>query len=292
MSAEKTQRANYISEDNIKRHFKECSFFVKIIMVKVMKKLKPKYKVRWKNVFKFLLFVFIIIVASKMIFRGINILIDNRNITKINKKLSNVKINNIVDDENTYKTIDDKDINKFDNYFNYVKLGLLNVDLKNAKKINKNVIGWITINGTEVNYPIIKSKSDYYKNHSLDKKNNINGAIYTNSKTEGLNEDIVIKGNYNRFNILFGTLKNLFKEPWYDDDDNYVIKLYLEDTSSLWQIVSVYKTKDRITRNNLINKSEYDFNTFVTDEDRILTIVADGNQDIVIQAKLIKLHIN
>lgn len=257
-----------------------------------MKKLKPKYKVRWKNVFKFLLFVFIITVASKMIFRGINILIDNKNIIKINKKLSNVKINNIVDDENTYKTIDDKDINKFDNYFNYVKLGLLNVDLKNAKKINKNVIGWITINGTEVNYPIIKSKSDYYKNHSLDKKNNINGAIYTNSKTEGLNEDIVIKGNYNRFNILFGTLKNLFKEPWYDDDDNYVIKLYLEDTSSLWQIVSVYKTKDRITRNNLINKSEYDFNTFVTNEDRILTIVADGNQDIVVQAKLIKLHIN
>ena len=102
-----------------------------------MKKIKPKYKVRWKNVFKFLLFVFIIIIASKMLFRGLNILIDNNNITKINKKLSKVKINNIVDDERTFKTIDDKDISKFDNYFNYVKLGLLDVDLTKAKKINK-----------------------------------------------------------------------------------------------------------------------------------------------------------
>ena len=256
-----------------------------------MKKRKPKYKVRWKNVFKFLLFVFIIIIASKILFRGLNVLIDNNNITKINKKLSKVKINNIVDDERTFKTIDDKDISKFDNYFNYVKLGLLDVDLTKAKKINKNVIGWITINGTDVNYPVVKTKGDFYNYHSIDKKSNVNGAIYTNSNTEGLKEDIVIQGNYNRFNILFGTLKNIFKEPWYDNDENYVIKLYLEDTSSLWQIVSVYKTKDRITRNNLINKSEYDFNTFVTNEDRILTIVANGKTDIVIQAKLIKLHI-
>ena len=53
------------------------------------------------------------------------------------------------------------------------------VDFKELKKINSDVIGWIVIEGTEINYPIVQGNNNsFYLNHSYDKKWNSLGSIF------------------------------------------------------------------------------------------------------------------
>ena len=42
-------------------------------------------------------------------------------------------------------------------------------NLENVKKINSEVIGWIKIVGTNINYPIMQN-GNYYLNDNIDKK--------------------------------------------------------------------------------------------------------------------------
>ena len=51
------------------------------------------------------------------------------------------------------------------------------------KSINSDIIAWIEIEGTNINYPILKDEDVYYLKHSFDKRYNSNGSIFTtNSK--------------------------------------------------------------------------------------------------------------
>ena len=40
-------------------------------------------------------------------------------------------------------------------------------------ELNNDTVGWLTVNNTKINYPILQSKdNDYYLDHSFDKKYN------------------------------------------------------------------------------------------------------------------------
>ena len=47
------------------------------------------------------------------------------------------------------------------------------IDFGELKKKNEDVVAWIKVNNTKIEYPVVKSKNnDYYLNHSLDKSYN------------------------------------------------------------------------------------------------------------------------
>jgi len=47
------------------------------------------------------------------------------------------------------------------------------VDFENLKKLNSDVVGWIKINKTKINYPILRAlDNDYYLTRDINKKNN------------------------------------------------------------------------------------------------------------------------
>ena len=49
----------------------------------------------------------------------------------------------------------------------------IDVNFEELKKINKDVIGWIFIDGTQINYPILQGKdNEYYLTHMIDRKYN------------------------------------------------------------------------------------------------------------------------
>jgi sortase B len=103
---------------------------------------------------------------------------------------------------------------------------------------------------------------------------------------------------------MFGSLRNILTSNWINNKDNYVIKLSTEYENTLWQVFSCYKiptTNDylQINFNNnefaeftkkLIDRSNYKFNTKVSNDDRILTLSTCYNNDdkVVLHAKLIK----
>jgi len=270
-------------------------------------KMKTVYKIKWKNLCNLLS---IIVIAFIILFGSIYLLKDNSNYKKtedIIKKISkNVKVSNIADDENTSTIPPDSTLSKFDSYWKYIKLGLIEVDMSSLKKINSDSIGFIEVKGTNFNYPVVQRDNNYYKNHSYDKKDNSYGWIYLdeNNKVDELDTNNVIHGNKTFRNVLFKNLEVLYDSEWHTNDDNFIIKYSTSKYSSLWQIISVYKTdkKDHInttfkTENdlenfitNILDKTEIKFKADARTSDKFLTLTTNSNSsNIVVHAKLIKI---
>ena len=54
------------------------------------------------------------------------------------------------------------------------------IDWNWLKSTNQDIIGWIEIEGTNINYPILKDNDNlYYLKHSYNQKYNSNGSIFT-----------------------------------------------------------------------------------------------------------------
>ena len=104
---------------------------------------------------------------------------------------------------------------------------------------------------------------------------------------------------------MFGSLRFILNNGWINNKNNFVIKISTEKENSMWQIVSVYHipvTSDYLitnfTDNNdfmefanmIIDRSMYDFDTKINENDYLLTLSTCYNKTdrMVIHAKLIK----
>ena len=104
---------------------------------------------------------------------------------------------------------------------------------------------------------------------------------------------------------MFGDLKNILSNNWLNDKNNFIVKLSTEKENSLWQVFSVYKietTSDYIKTefksddeflswsNILLNRSSYNFNTIINENDKIITLSTCYNdaKKVVLHDKLIK----
>lgn len=201
-----------------------------------------------------------------------------------------------------------KKIAKENPYWDYVKMNLLNVDFSKLKEINSDVAGWISVNGTNVNYPFVQtSNNEYYLNHSFKKEKNSAGWVFLDYRNDinELEKNTIIYAHNRKDQTMFGSLKNVLAAKWYEDIDNRIIKMSSENINTLWQIFSVYTidtTNDYIKTNfngdddyqefiNLIKgRSTANFNTTVTPSDRILTLSTchGSTKKLVVHAKLIK----
>ena len=82
-------------------------------------------------------------------------------------------------------------------------------------------------------------------------------------------------------------MNKVFKESFKNDTENQLIRLYTNDSTSLWQIVSFYHGND-LEDYNLLGKSEVNFTEYINDNDKILTLVALDKKNIIVKAKLLK----
>lgn len=271
------------------------------------KKVKTVYKFKWKNFAKLFLVLVAFVGVLFGVYWGISFYKDYKATDSIIKKVhETVEVTNIVDDELTKTIPPDSTLSKFDIYWDYVKLGLLDVDMASLMKINADTVGYIDVKGTSFNYPIVKSNGGFYKNHSFDKLENSNGWLYIddNVSLEELGINTVIYGNKLLWGDLFKDLDVLFDKEWNENDDNFIIRYYTNYHSTLWQIMSVFKTDDKSVRktefadeseleiyiDNMIKKSEIKFKTKARTSDKFLTLTTNSNgENIVVFAKLIKI---
>lgn len=265
--------------------------------------------IKWGNL---TILLIILICTAIFIISIVNILkwtIDNKKTDKQTEIITNIKvIEEVTDDENTEIIEQPITIDKNAPYWNFIKMNLIDADFNELKQINKEVRGWIQVNGTNINYPYVQaSDNDFYLNHSFDKSSNGAGWIfmdYRNNPQE-FDKNTIIYGHGRSNTSMFGTLKNILKSSWFKDSNNYVIKLATEQENSLWEVFSVYKiptTSDYLQikfssdeefqnfANKLIERSAYNFNTPVNSTDKIITLSTCWNNEekVVMHAKLIK----
>ena len=191
----------------------------------------------------------------------------------------------------------------------------LEKDFDALKSINSDTVGWLTVNNTNVDYPVVKAAdNDYYLKRSFYKKINGAGWIYMDYRNsiDELDNNTVIYGHNMRgtSKLMFTTLeKNAKTEKWYTNPKNQIISFDTLNASMNWQIFSIYVAEpdtnvDNYTRTTFStekifqefldlqkSKSIYNFNVDVTSQDKILTLTTcteKGTKRLVVHAKLIK----
>ncbi len=115
------------------------------------------------------------------------------------------------------------------------------VDFKELKKINSDVIGWIVMEGTQVNYPIVQGNNNsYYLNHSYEKKYSSFGSIFLDysSSSNFFDRNSFIYGHHTRNGSMFGELKKYMNEDFYKEHPSFY--LYTPDGNYQADIFSVY----------------------------------------------------
>lgn len=262
-----------------------------------------------KKAIIYIILLFFIILLAVSLYNIFSWQQDNKKAEEQIKEIEEVaEVKEIVDNEKTEVINPPETVEKEDPYWDYIKMNLIDVDFQELERINPEVVGWVQVNGTNINYPFVQTTNNsYYLTHQLDKKKNNAGWVFmdyrNNIKDFDKNTILYAHGRIN--NIMFGSLRNVIKKSWYQDKNNRVVKISTSEENTLWQVFSTYRiktTNDYIQTkfysdeeyleflNLLKNRSVYDYKVPLNADDKIITLSTcyDANDKVVLHAKLIK----
>lgn len=270
--------------------------------------IRKKRKIKWKNVFLALFVLICLVGLGTSLFNIIKWKIEakttNNQIETAQKVVKPVEIIN----NDKIEIIEQEKVPLDNPYWEYVQMNLIDVDFNDLKNINPSTIGWIQVNGTNINYPFVQTNDNkYYLNHSFNKSKNSAGWVFMDYRNNisVLDKNTIIYAHGRLDNTMFGSLKNILTSGWLNNKNNYIVKLSTEYENNLWQVFSVYKiktTNDYLQisfisnesflefTDKLIKRSNFNFNTKVNENDKILTLSTCYNEKekVVLHAKLIK----
>lgn len=110
-----------------------------------------------------------------------------------------------------------------------------------------NVIGWIKVDGTPIDYPVMQDTTDgdYYLDHNFEGKDDNKGAPFVDAdtKVKPLDSNIVIYGHNTRDGSMFGDLDYYLDEKFYRKHPTISFDTIYE--MGTYQIVAVVKTHVR-----------------------------------------------
>lgn len=181
--------------------------------------------------------------------------------------------------------------------------------MRSLLDLNEDTVGWITIPGTNIDYPVVKtSDNSFYLNHNFDKKKDYNGWVFMNyaNNSKNLNKNTILFA-HNRYysGVMFGTLHNLTKKNWYNEAENIPLYYNTMYEEMEWEVFSVYRvdvTDDYLKINfdseeewnefiNILKgRSIFESKRVITYDDQILTLstCAENDQRLVVHAVLKK----
>ena len=293
-----------ISSDDIQK--KVSKEKLEPVKEKIVVKKKKRYLKRW--VWTTFLIIFLLIIAFSL-FKIFFWAKDNKDTKSVIDDISNnTKVEETKDDENTELINEPENKDETNDYWYYIKQPLINVDINALKEKNKDTVGWINVNNTNINYPYVQGKDNkYYLNHSYDKSYNEAGWVFLDYRNNSTLSDKnnILYAHSRLDKTMFGSLSKTLKSNWYNNKDNHIIRLSTEIENTMWQIFSVYKIPEETyyITTNFSNDSEYEkflniikersihnFNTDININDKVLTLSTcySDTERTVEHAKLIK----
>lgn len=193
------------------------------------------------------------------------------------------------------------------NNTNIDKKNFINVDFDNLLKTNKDTKGFISFN--YINYVFVQSKdNNYYLKRSFKLEYSLYGTLFLDYRNNiHKDKNIVIYGHNAQNFSMFGSLKMLLNENYFDNNGNDIIQISTPLYNYNYKIFSIYviekenyyittsfKNKEFKKFIDIIKKrSYYKFNVLVDEKDKILTLsTCNGNNGTskrtVVHAKLIE----
>lgn len=218
-----------------------------------------------------LIFLILLVYSSINIFKWYNNNKENKQI--INEIAESVTINQETKEEKKYK-----------------------INFEELKQKNSDTVAWLKIENTNIEFPIVQANNNsYYLTHNFDKEYNVAGWIFADykNKLDGTDRNIVVYGHNMRNNSMFGSLKDVITEEWYNNEENKYITFVTENEYQTYQVFSVYqiKTEDYYIKtefksneftefiDTITKRSKKYFGINVSKEDTILTLSTCANNN-------------
>lgn len=86
---------------------------------------------------------------------------------------------------------------------------------------NKNLIGWLKIDDTNIDYPVMQSinkNGDFYLNHDFDGNEDRNGTLFMDDECDAMkpSDNLIIYGHNMKSGLMFGGLSKYKSQDYYE----------------------------------------------------------------------------
>lgn len=224
----------------------------------------------------------------------------NYELDKMNDKNNTNNNTNNSDNSNNSNS---NNSNKTNSKYNFEKV------FSKLKKINNETVGFLTVKGTNINYPVVQhNDNSYYLTKDFYKKKSSMGWIYMDYRNDSVNlsSNNIIYGHSMLNGTMFGTLRNVLTSNFRKNSENMIISYDTPNHEYKFKIFAGYRvnyTTDYL-KTDFENKKEFDSfiklirgrSTFKTKDkvlygDKIITLstcAGNGEKRLVVHAVLIK----
>jgi sortase B len=181
------------------------------------------------------------------------------------------------------------------------------VDITSLRQINRDVIAWLLVDGTDISYPVLHTTdNEKYLKTAYDGTKSNSGSIFMNAYNDAdfSDQNTLIYGHHMRDKSMFGHLMD-FDDPDYLNEHRY-FTIYTDTRTLKYEIFAAYVTYsasfvytdhfdytwdfyDYIQKS--LTSSVLDMNVDVTTSDKIVTLSTCTSRGIraerfVVQGKL------
>lgn len=114
-------------------------------------------------------------------------------------------------------------------------------EFENLYLSNRSIVGWIKIDDTLIDYPVMQSASnDYYLNHNFNQESDNNGSIFIDSACSiwPRSQNIIIYGHNMKSGKMFGQLKKYKNESFYKEHPTVAFDTLYD--KGIYQIIYVF----------------------------------------------------
>lgn len=96
----------------------------------------------------------------------------------------------------------------------------LEINFEELEKINSDVVGWIYLEDSKINYPIVQGKdNEYYLRHMVNKEYNIGGSIFMDmrNKSDFTDTHSIIYGHHMNNGTMFTDITKYKDQEYYNN---------------------------------------------------------------------------
>ena len=142
------------------------------------------------------------------------------------------------------------------------------LQVRELKEQYSEVVGWIEIPGTNINYPVMQgTDNSYYVKHDYKQEYSSNGAIFLHKDYDWTipSSNLILYGHNNKNDVMFAQLLKYKDESFYKQYP--IIKFTTPEEDAEYEIIAVflsrifYKTEENVFRYykfiNAENEAEY-----------------------------------
>lgn len=115
------------------------------------------------------------------------------------------------------------------------------IDFESLKEINEDIIGWIWLEDTEIDYPVLQSHdNDEYLHMTFNGTENSAGSLFVDARCNGMlsDDNTIIHGHNMKNGSMFHALNQYTDEDFYNQ--HRIFWIYTPEKSARYKIISVY----------------------------------------------------